>query len=457
MKKSLSICLALLISIFFLGFANKIPIKTMPNVEQKLLDADYWINKTKHANKLLMSSQEIDSFNKQIIRNKHCLMNDLAALPGQFPKEALLSELSTQFPQKNTYLNGIEIDSNYRNWLEEQLNIKNIKEMNAVQYGISVRRTNLKMFPTSDIISYDPEDLAKDQFQNGSILVDEPLLILHSSLDSKWYYVYSYNCTGWVSASDVAVCKDRYEWLSAQQMKEFVVVTSDKLQLEVNPYNADISKLELTMGTKLPLVREAQLIKQIDGRALYDNYVVWVPVRANSGYLQYKMAMIPVSKDISIGYLPYTRANILKQAFKMEGNRYGWGGMLEARDCSLLVLELFRCFGFYLPRNSAAQPECPGTTYRFTGLSIDKRAKLLGYASPGAALYFPGHAMIYLGKSNGYYYVLSAVGSFGEFPDNETQSSIVVVRSIILNELTVRRLDGKQWIEALTSAKLFGK
>lgn len=459
MKKGICTCLMLIISIFMLSFTNIVPIKTMPNVQTKMLGADYWVNKTKHANKILRSNQQIDSFNKQIMMNKRCFMNDLTALPNQYIKDVLMSKISIKFPPKNTYINGFAVDSYYRNRLESQLNIHNIKDINDVQYGITVRHTNLKMFPTSDIISDDPKDLAKDQFQNAGILVDEPLLILHSSLDSKWYYVFTYNCYGWVPALDVAVCKDRQQWLDTQEKEDFIVVTADKLQLEVNPYNRDISKLELSMGTKLPLVDESKSTKEIDGRALYDNYVVRVPTRSGNGYLEYKLALIPVSRDISVGYLPYTRANIIKQAFKMEGDRYGWGGMLEARDCSTLVIELFRCFGFYLPRNSGSQPEYPGTTYDFTGLSIDKRKKLLDHAAPGAALYFPGHAMIYLGKSNGRYYVLSAMGSFAEFSDNTTQAAIVVTRtrSIIINDLSVKRLDGKQWIEALTSAKLFGK
>ena len=36
-----------------------------------------------------------------------------------------------------------------------------------------------------------------------------------------------------------------------------------------------------------------------------------------------------MSRDVSVGYLSLTNEEIIKQAFKCLGDRYGWGGMLE--------------------------------------------------------------------------------------------------------------------------------
>lgn len=85
----------------------------------------------------------------------------------------------------------------------------------------------------------------------------------------------------------------------------------------------------------------------------YDNYLVRLPVRRADRWLEYREAMVPVSADVCVGDLPYTHENVTAQAAKMRGEVYGWGGMLGGRDCSALVGDVYRCFGFRLPRDAA--------------------------------------------------------------------------------------------------------
>ena len=66
-----------------------------------------------------------------------------------------------------------------------------------------------------------------------------------------------------------------------------------------------------------------------------------------------------MSRDVSVGYLSLTNEEIIKQAFKCLGDRYGWGGMLESRDCSSYIREVYRCFGWILPRNTTGQLQMP--------------------------------------------------------------------------------------------------
>jgi len=169
------------------------------------------------------------------------------------------------------------------------------------------------------------------------------------------------------------------------------------------------------------------------------------------------MAPIPISNDVTVGYLPYTRANIIRQAFKMQGERYCWGGMLNGRDCSALVLELYHCFGFRLARNSDAQEISVGKTVTFANYSVAYREQLLQSVSPGASLHFPGHEMLYLGEDNGRYYVLNDLGSFAEIAAGESKLKSVRVRSVVINDLNITRASGKRWIEMLTTAKMLEK
>ena len=66
-----------------------------------------------------------------------------------------------------------------------------------------------------------------------------------------------------------------------------------------------------------------------------------------------KQALVPYNADVSVGYLPYTRRNIVAQAFKLLGDRHGWSGQNESRDASGLSMDVFASFGIRLPRNSS--------------------------------------------------------------------------------------------------------
>jgi cell wall-associated NlpC family hydrolase len=55
----------------------------------------------------------------------------------------------------------------------------------------------------------------------------------------------------------------------------------------------------------------------------------------------------------------YTGRNILELAFSRLGDSYGWGNIDGKRDCSAYIKDIYRCFGFELPRNSWAQMTLP--------------------------------------------------------------------------------------------------
>ena len=82
--------------------------------------------------------------------------------------------------------------------------------------------------------------------------------------------------------------------------------------------------------------------------------------RAADGFVFWRRAWIHGKADVSVGYLPYTRAHILRQAFKMLGENYGWGGQREGRDCSSFIMDIYNVFGIRSPRNADQQEKIPG-------------------------------------------------------------------------------------------------
>lgn len=457
MKKFMACLLIGFLLIQSSNFAWAEDIKKMDNVTDPMLNAQFWINQISAPNEIIMSQTEISSLNKEIAEKSNTYVCDLSTLPASYTKSQLSKMVEQKCSDSDYYVDGKPLSQEYWDRLIENLNLQGIAENNPVRYGFTVRRSNLKIFPTADIVSDDPDDLAYDEFQNSGILINEPVLVLHRSADSQWLYIMMQNCSGWALVSDVALSPDKDTWLKNRNHSDFMVVTGNKIKLEPDPYAPEISELELAMGSILEFANSSELPQSINERALYDNYVVKIPTRGSTGELIYKLALIPVSRDVSCGFLPYNRANILKQVFKMHGDRYGWGGMLNSRDCSQLVVEVYRCFGINLPRNTESQVKVPCKTASFDNLDIENRHNLLDKLAPGSLLLFPGHVMIYLGKYQEKYYVISDLGSFAKFDTGATKANIIRTRSVVVNELSIKRANGKQWIECLTAGKQIEK
>lgn len=435
------------------GMAKAYQVRTMPDVTPQMLQADYWIRKIKDPDRVILNTDQIKNFNRAIVGQLPDSVYNLADYPDSISRERLTGLIDYPFPTEPSYMGTEAVGASYWQKLKEQMNLEGLQELNQIKYGFTVKRGNLKVYPTADIIGDEPGDPGFDLFQNSSILAAEPVVILHHSLDGQWYYVQMYNCGGWLPVEDVAVC-DRNTWLDYQNEPDFLVVTGSRIRLDNEPLLPEISEMEFTMGTRLPLVEPGELPDSIRDRRVCQNYVVKLPVRNSSGQLEFTPAPIPISSDVKVGYLPYTRANILRQAFKMQGERYCWGGMLDGRDCSALVMELYRCFGFKLARNSDVQEASAGKTIKFEGCSVAEREELLKKVSPGASLHFPGHEMLYLGEDNGRYYVLNDLGSFAVIEPGKSGPTVLRVRTVVINDLNIIRASGKRWIEVLTTAKM---
>jgi len=100
---------------------------------------------------------------------------------------------------------------------------------------------------------------------------------------------------------------------------------------------------------------------------------------------------------VNIGFIPFTEKNIIHTSFKFLGERYGWGGLHNARDCSSYIGDVYKTFGFVLHRNSHEMEKdlrfkrIPKTNQTFYPDIFDS-------IPVGSILYLPGHVMLYLGK-----------------------------------------------------------
>ena len=137
-------------------------------------------------------------------------------------------------------------------------------------------------------------------------------------------------------------------------------------------------------------------------------HVVELPVRNDDGSLAFAPALVPRSAEVAPDYLPLTKANIITQAFRFLGERYGWGHRYNARDCSGFVSEVYRSFGLLLPRNTRDQSRSPALDRIALDDSVghDERLRLLRQTEVGDLIYIPGHVMMVIGRIDGDTYVI---------------------------------------------------
>lgn len=453
-RKAISMTLVILMVATMITGVGASEVHYMPDVIPAMADASYWTQSAEP----LMTVSEAAQRNAQTFvasgTNMYDLKNHADTVDGISLNEGLKksSQADAAYYLGWTYLQDQKLatQADFDAIIENTQN-PNASQNQSVLYGIAVKRTALRTFPSELAIWDDLNDTDFDYQYLVGVRVNEPVVITSVSGDGKYYLAKNACCSGWIPAEDVAVCADKSQWLSAWDIapENALVVYGDKVYTEASVVGWQTSELMLTMGTVLELARSIDPNQLVDNRAAYNNYVVWLPVRAEDGSYDKKMALISQNKSVCEGYLPFSEQNIVKVALSALGNVYGWGGNLNSEDCSSYIRNIYKCFGLELARNTTWQTAMPMAKVDLRNMCREERMAVLDALPVGTILFFSGHEMLYLGESRGNYYVISAVGSIMQ-PGNESVKQRI--RSVILNTLDIKRANGKTWMNELTDA-----
>lgn len=431
-------------------------------VTAEMQKAEFWIGKTISPDRILMTQKEIENLNKEMLarlsEDSRAVYYDLSKYGEYLDGMTLRDMIRRQGEFSGSYFTG-ETAVTEKQWEDYRAlcNMDAIVDFNMVRYGVICSRADVRSIPTMDNITDVKGDPGHDILQNTALAVNEPVLVLHTSRDGKWFYVMANEYAGWVLQDRVGLCENKEMWQIAQKMDDFIVVTGDEISLRSASSASETVSLTVTMGTKLAMADESEYDAAMKQRNIYDNYVVKIPVRDQNGQLTFQLAFVPLGRDVSHGYMDYTRGNVLRQAFKLLGNAYGWGGMDGGRDCSSLTRDIYLCFGIRLPRDAASQALVPGKgCLSLTDLSEKERKQELHSLQPGTILQMPGHVMIYLGCQNQHDYVISANGTFMPAHEKEKKEAATnknyQTRLVTVNDLQVRSpSNGRTWKEQLTA------
>lgn len=385
-------------------------------VDDANLTPKFWVSRLSAPDAVLLPRATIDARNARLLR-EDASMHDLSALPAVLararvadwidglaspPAKPLWDEAGKQVPKAT-------LDAIVANRAMDA-----IPAEQPTRYGMAVERAALRTFPTPLRVFSHDDDTDIDRFQESALFPGDPVAIAHASADGNWLFVISARYAAWVEARAIAE-GDKSTVLAYGQRTPYRIITGAKPRTVFTREAPRVSELQLDMGTRVPLA-DVAADQPVNGQHPYSSWTLDLPVREADGRLGFAPALLQKNADSNADYLPLTRANILRQAFKFLGERYGWGHSYNGRDCSGFVSDVYRSMGVQMPRNTSAQAVSPvfARTHFEPGDSRDKRMAAVRALQVGDLIYIPGHVMMYIGDIDGMPYVIhdTSGGSF---------------------------------------------
>ena len=434
--------------------ALPIPAHGVIGVEERQLNAEFWIQRQARADRVVLDTAAIAAQNAKL-RELDASVHDLQALPATITREqvrswiASVSERPTQalYDERGRPIAGSVLDD-----LQDALELDAIPEQQPLRYGLIVHRADLRAFPTPLRVFNSPDDHDIDRFQESGLFPGDPVAIAHESRDRQWWFVVSPLYTAWVEKRHIALGDAAAVFAYGRRTPQ-LIVTGATARTVYTPEQPKLSQLQLDMGVRVPLLADWPADRPVNGQHPYTAHVIELPVRGDDGRLSFAPALLPKNQDTAERYLPLTKANLLRQGFKFLGERYGWGHSYNARDCSGFVSDVYRSFGVSLPRNTRDQAVSPALNRIAFGEQDDRaaRMKAVRELQVGDLIYIPGHVMMVIGERNGEPYVIHDTTGIS-YRDGEGRVARARLNGVSVSPLTPLLFDeAHSYVDRITS------
>ena len=402
--------LAVLLSALSLATGSVFAGDALP-ISPAQLDAAYWIAKLPDAERVVLDADAIAARNAALPLEPS--WNVLAKLPSRLDGHGVRQQVEkfSAPPTRTLYAeDGHALAASELASLQDSLALDAIQDRVPVDFALVVHRASLRTFPTTQRVFSKPGDSDIDRFQESALFPGMPVAVLHASRDGRWRFVLAPNYAAWVQADALAE-GSRDEVLGYAAKTPQIVITGNNVRTAYNPERPQLSLLPLDMGVHLPLLADWPRDEAVSGQAAYSAWVVQLPTRDANGRLQLVPALIPRGSDARGGDLALSRANLLRQAFKLLGERYGWGHDYDGRDCSGFLSDVFATFGVRMPRNTSDQARSPVFAHRSFDDTASRADRMRAVAAlqVGDLVYIPGHVLMVVGFEDGKPWVIHDV------------------------------------------------
>ncbi len=422
------------------------------------LTPGFWVDQLQKPDSVLLDRDAIAAQNARLL-HMDASMHDLGALPATLPGNRVVDWITQRSHRPSSPLYDAAdtaITSTTLDKLNAALNLDAIPQTQPTRFGMVVQRAPLRTFPTMLRVFKSPGDIDIDRFQESALFPGTPVAILHRSRDGQWLFVLSPRYAAWIQARYVAE-GSRRQVMDYAGKTPYRLITGAKPRTTYLPGRPAVSELQLDMGVRLPLASPTA-DGTVDGQNTYTSWAVELPVRDKDGALDFEPALLPRTADSAAAPLPLTRANIVRQAFKFLGERYGWGHDYNARDCSGFVSEVYRSMGVILPRNTGAQAASPGLQHTtFDDADGDhERSAAVATLQVGDLVYIPGHVMLVIGHVDGMPWVIHDIQN-GRIIDADGRLQDLHLNAVAVTPLSPLVFDdGQRYIDHITSIVRIG-
>ncbi len=303
-------------------------------------------------------------------------------------------DAAINFMRSKPFGNALAIEYGPRDLdrFETEMAVDRIADNPAIRHGLAVRYSHLRNVPSFYPLEQGVTENGKtrwDQWNVAILKIAKPVSVLHSSRSGEYLFVLCDEGYGWVRAENIAFGSEQaiQNYLNSS---DFVVCTGDRVQI-YGDESCTFASAWFGMGDCLPLVSGT------------NSRQVRLPMRKANGDLFFENAWLAKDADVNIGWLPYTRRNIVETAFKLLDNPYDWTGAWFGRQHENTYRDIFAVFGFRLPWH--------GALFTFFGDNTEIMKPEIGRENQYATIlrHEPfvtlqscgGHAQLFLGEHNG--------------------------------------------------------
>ena len=433
---------------------SAIPPSGVVGVGDAQLTPAYWIGLEKQPDRVIRTRAQIEAENTALLKTDPS-MHDLRALPKTLTREQVAGWINalSERPTRQLYdVDGQPVAAATLDALIDNLALSDIPAQQDTRYGLVVQRASFRAFPSNLRVFSSKGDTDIDRFQETAEFPGVPVAIAHASRDGHWLFVVSPRYAAWTEKENVAE-GSAVQVFGYADKTPYRVITGAVERTVFTREVPGVSQLQLDMSTRVPLQTDLSADQPVNGQTPYAAYTLQLPLRDAAGKLQFSPALLQKNTDTASDYLPLTPANIIGQAFKFLGERYGWGHSYDGRDCSGFVSDVYRSMGVEMPRDTSKQSISPALEHRlFTDKdSREARIKAAHELQVGDLVYIPGHVMLVIGQRDGQPYVIHDVGGMSY---RKADGSIAEIK---LNAVSVTPLlpmlfnDHQTFVDRMTS------
>jgi len=267
-------------------------------------------------------------------------------------------------------------------------------------FGLIVKRTDIRVFPTEEISMTTPTSYEFDRFQHSSISAGSLIGIYHFSKDRLWAYVQTGFIRGWYVRLLLLLLRIKKEAVHYEDAKERLFITGSFVKVFGDPSLHQFIFLA-QMGNTFPILNPPS-----NNGITLSCYMIQIPFREVDGALTFRKGYLSKDEDVHLGFLSYTRKIWHVKPLKCFINLMA-GGDVRCQG-------LFSFHHGYLRHfrdSHASQFKTSGKdrnqSWTDRGNDYQEKERVLDRAIPMATtLRLPGHIMLYLGKDKGNYYAI---------------------------------------------------